>query len=360
MIKYTIRRLIQAVPIFFGITILSYLLMTAAPGGPTSALAMNPRISPQQRQALAARLGVNDPWPVQYLRWLVGDDWLRVDTDGDGLADVNPLGILPLDADGDGRNEPAGQRYGILRGDFGESFFQRKPVMKMIEEKVPATLELGLAALVVSLVIGLPVGIISAVRRGGVFDNVTRVIAVMFSAVPVFWLGLILLMIFSFRLDLLPPGGQCGLVLTGTCPPIFQRWEYLLLPTLVLSTGGIAVYSRYIRASMLDVLHQDYMRTAQAKGLPGKSVWFKHGARNALIPLATFLGPAITGLLSGAVITEKIFSWPGLGRLGVDSVIQQDFPVVMAVVILAAVATILGFLLSDILYAIIDPRIRFD
>ncbi|MFO7320151.1 MAG: ABC transporter permease [Chloroflexota bacterium] len=358
MIKYTIRRLIQAIPIFFGITLLSYLLMTAAPGGPTSALAMDPRIPPQQRQAMAARLGVNDPWPVQYLRWLLGDDWMRVDTDGDGLADIARL--IPLDADGDGRPEPAGRRKGILRGDFGESFFQRRPVITMIEEKIGPTLELGLASLIVGLVIGLPVGIIAAVRRGGWFDNVTRVLAVMFNAVPVFWLGLILLMIFSFRLQLLPSGGQCGLVLSGGCPPIYQRLEYLLLPTLVLSTGAIAIYSRYIRASMLDVIHQDYMRTALSKGLPGKDVWFKHGARNALIPLATFLGPAITGLLSGAVITETIFSWPGLGRLGVTAVIQQDFPVVMAVVIMASIATILGFLLSDILYAIIDPRIRFD
>lgn len=358
MIKYTIRRLVQAIPIFFGITILSYALMALAPGGPTSFLAGNPRISPQQRQALADRMGVNDPWPVQYLRWLLGDDWMRVDTDGDGLA--NHAILIPLDADGDGRPEAAGQRKGILRGDFGNSFFQARPVIDMIGEKVPATLELGFAALVVSLIVGVPVGILAAVKRGGTFDNVTRVMAVMFSAIPVFWLGLILLMFFSFRLGWLPSGGQCGLVLSGTCPPIYERLQYLLLPTLVLSTGGVAVYSRYIRASMLDVMHQDYMRTAQAKGLPTNTVWFKHGARNALIPLATFLGPAITGLLSGAVITESIFSWPGLGRLGVSSVVQQDYPVVMAVVILAAFATIIGFLISDILYAVIDPRIRFD
>jgi peptide/nickel transport system permease protein len=358
MIKYTIRRLVQAIPIFFGITVLSYALMALAPGGPTSFLAGNPRISPQQRQALANRMGVNDPWPVQYLRWLLGDDWMRIDDDGDGLADRAFL--IPLDADGDGRPEAAGQRKGILRGDFGNSFFQARPVIDMIWEKVPATLELGFAALVVSLIVGVPVGILAAVKRGGTFDNITRVMAVMFSAIPVFWLGLILLMLFSFRLGWLPSGGQCGLVLSGTCPPIYDRLQYLLLPTLVLSTGGIAVYSRYIRASMLDVMHQDYMRTAQAKGLPTNTVWFKHGARNALIPLATFLGPAITGLLSGAVITESIFSWPGLGRLGVSSVVQQDYPVVMAVVILAAFATIIGFLISDILYAVIDPRIRFD
>ncbi len=357
MVKYTLRRLIQSIPIFFGITLLSYLLMTAAPGGPTSALSVDPKITVREREALAARLGVSDPWIVQYIRWLTGDDWMRIDNDGDGLADV--AYIIPLDADGDGRAEPAGSNRGILRGDFGRSLFQRRPVLQIIMEKVPATFELGMAALVVSLVVGVPVGIMAAVRRGGWFDNFTRVIAVMFSAVPIFWLGLILLLIFSFKLELLPSGQQCGVVMTGQCPPIYQRLEYLFLPTLVLSTGGIAVYSRYIRASMLDVIGQDYVRTAQAKGLPGKTVWFKHAARNALIPLATFLGPAVTGLLSGAVITETIFSWPGMGRLGVSSVVQQDYPMVMAVVILSAITTIIGFLISDILYALIDPRIRF-
>jgi peptide/nickel transport system permease protein len=358
MIKYTLRRLIQAIPIFFGITVLSYALMVAAPGGPTSALAVNPKIPASERHALEARLGVNDPIYVQYLRWLLGDDWMRVDTNGDGFTDVARL--IPLDADGDGNPEPPGTNKGILRGDFGRSFSQRRPVLQMIGEKVGATLELGFAALLVELILGVPIGILAAVRRGGWFDNVTRVIAVMFSAIPIFWFGLILLLLFSFRLGWLPSGGQCQLVLTGGCPPIYARLNYLLLPTLVLSTGGIAVYSRYMRASMLDVIHQDYIRTAQSKGLPGQIVWFKHAARNALIPLATFLGPAITGLLSGAVITESIFSWPGMGRLGVTSVTQQDYPVVMAVVILGALATILGYLLSDILYAVIDPRIRFS
>ena len=358
MLKYTLRRLLQAIPTFFGITVFSYLLMTAAPGGPVAALTQDPRIRPEQRAALAARLGVNDPWPVQYLRWLLGDTWMRWDSDGDGVSDASFL--IPLDADGDGNPEPPGDRLGILRGDFGRSFFYRRPVTDLIGERVAATLELGFAALLLGLVVGVPIGIYAAVKKGGLFDNSTRVIAVIFNAIPIFWLGLILLLIFGSQLKLLPMGGRCPTSLTGGCPPIYQRLEYLILPVFVLATGAIAVYSRYMRASMLDVMTQDYMRTALSKGLSGRSVWFKHGARNALIPLATFLGPALTGLLSGAAITETIFSWPGLGRLGVGAVTSQDFPVVMAVVIISAIATIFGYILSDILYAVIDPRIRFD
>jgi len=358
MLKYTLRRLLQAIPTFFGITIISYLLMTAAPGGPVAALTQDPKISPAQRQILAARLGVNDPWPVQYLRWLLGDTWMRWDSDGDGVADSAFL--IPLDADGDGVPESPGDRLGILRGDFGRSFFYRRPVTDLLGERVAATLELGIAALLAGLVLGVPIGIYAAVRKGGVFDNSTRVLAVIFNAIPVFWLGLILLLIFGAQLHWLPMGGRCPTTLSGGCPPIYQRLEYLILPTFALATGAIAVYSRYMRASMLDVMTQDYMRTALAKGLSGRNVWFKHGARNALIPLATFLGPAITGLLSGAVITETIFSWPGLGRLGVGAVTSQDYPVVMAVVIIGAIATIFGYILSDVLYGVIDPRIRFD
>jgi peptide/nickel transport system permease protein len=358
MIKYTLRRLLQAIPTFLGITIFSYLLMAAAPGGPVAALTQDPRMTPEVRQRIAAQLGVNDPLPIQYLRWLLGDDWMRWDSDGDGVADSSFL--IPLDADGDGQPEPPGDQIGILRGDFGRSFFYRRPVGDLIGERVAATLELGFAALLLGLVIGVPIGIIAAVRKGGVFDNSTRIMSVCFSAIPIFWLGLILILVFGKYLDLLPMGGRCPVSLTGDCPPVWGRLEYLILPCFVLATGAIAVYSRYMRASMLDVKSQDYIRTAQAKGLTNRNVWFKHGARNALIPLATFLGPAITGLLAGAVITETIFSWPGLGRLGVGAVTSQDYPVVMAVVIIGAVATILGYILSDILYGVIDPRIRFD
>ncbi len=358
MVRFIVRRLIQSIPTFFGITIISYLLMSAAPGGPTEFLLAGPKVTPQQRETLRVQMGVNDPWVVQYLRWLAGDDWMRWDTNDDGVADRSFL--LPLDADGDGVPEPIGRGKGVIRGDFGQSFFGRQPALNLILERVPATLELGIASLVVSLLIGVPIGIWAAVQRGGLFDNVTRVMAVIFSAVPVFWLGLIVILIFGSALRILPMGSRCPVSLTGDCPPIYGRLNYLLLPTLVLATGGIAGYSRYMRAAMLDVIGQDYIRTAKAKGLSSRNVWFKHGARNALIPLATFFGPAVAGVLGGAPITETIFSWPGLGRLGVSSVIQQDYPVVMATVIFASVATVLGFILSDILYGLVDPRIRYD
>lgn len=365
MIKYTLRRLLQAIPTLFGITLFSYLLMAAAPGGPEAALTFDPRITPQQREREAARLGVNDPFIVQYLRWLVGNDWMRWDSDGDGISDGSFLIPLGIDEDGDGviaddEKYPPGNRYGIIRGDFGRSFFYRRPVMSMIGERVAATLELGISALVTGLIIGVPVGIYAAVKKGGAFDNATRILAVVFNAIPIFWLALMLILIFSVKLDILPIAGRTPRELTGGIPPVYERIQYLILPTFVLSTGAIAAYSRYMRASMLDVISQDYMRTAQSKGLASRAVWFRHGARNAMIPLATFLGPAITGLLSGAAITESVFAWPGLGRFGLQAVTSQDYPVVMAVVIIGAVATLFGYMLSDILYAVIDPRIRFD
>lgn len=349
MWRYVARRLVQAIPTLFGITILSFALMSAAPGGPTAAMSFSPSTSPEQRQRLEAQLGVNDPWLMQYIYWLVGDDWRMRDVDGDGEPDVQ------------------GQRRGILRGDFGNSFVSgSRPVMSIIGELIVPTLELTGSALLVGLLFGLPIGILAAINRGGAFDNVTRVMAVIFNAVPNFWLGLILILVFSSWLDIFPIAGRCpdptsAQLLAGdlSCPPIWGRLEYLVLPTFTLGTVFIAGYSRYMRTAMLEVTSQDYMRTAKAKGLDGRTIWLKHGARNALIPIATFLGPAVTGLLGGAVLTETIFAWPGLGRKTISAVLQQDYPMIMASVIIGSVATILGYILSDILYALIDPRIRF-
>ena len=358
MTKFVIRRMLQAIPTLFGISLLVYAIMLATPGGPVAALTFAPDITPQERAALAAQLGVNDPWYVQYMRWLLGDDWMRFDSDGDGIADT--AYFIPLDADGDGDAEPPGNRRGILRGDFGSSFYHgKRHVLDVILERVGATFELGMASLVVGLTVGIPIGVLAAVNRGGMFDNITRIMSVVFNALPVFWLGLILLLIFGGTgLGLLPMGNRCGLVLLGGCPPFYERLEYLLLPTFVIAAGFLAVYSRFMRASVLDVSNQDYIRTARAKGLSGRMVWFRHGLRNALIPVATLIGPTLTGVLSGAAITESIFSWPGVGRLVVSSLQQKDYPTVMAVVMFAAIATILGYLLSDVLYALIDPRIR--
>ena len=362
MLRYVIRRLLQSIPIFFGITILSYLLMSLTPGGPLGALAFgNPKLKPEQQQKLAIRLGIKDPVPVQYLRWLIGDDWMRRDTDGDGIADTSVL--IPLDADGDGEAETPGERRGILRGDFGFSFFNNRKVIDVLMEKLPATLELNIASLIVGMTVGVMIGVMAAVRKGGWFDNSTRVLAVVFNAIPTFWLGLLLLVMFAIWLKdtplELPLGGRCKVTLDDSCPPLFQRISYMILPVFVLSTGLIAGYSRYMRASMLDIISQDYIRTARAKGLGFQRVWFLHALRNALIPIATFLGPTITGLLGGSVIIEKVFNYAGVGLVTIAAFTQRDYPVVMAVTIYAAIATILGYLLSDILYAWIDPRIRY-
>jgi peptide/nickel transport system permease protein len=364
MFKYVLRRLIQAVPIFFGITLLSYTLMIATPGSPVTALVFNSGSAARGDQLVRLReqLGVNDPLPVQYIRWLTGDDWMRWDSDGDGVADRAFL--IPL-YDSKGEPLPPGEREGILRGDFGQSIsLAGRRVLDVLVERLPATLELSVSALMIGLVFGLVIGILAAVNQGRWFDHFTRILAVVFDAVPTFFLGLLLLLIFAKGLEWLPLGDRCDLSTIAKaragCPPVFQRLEYMILPTFVLATGGIAAYSRYMRAAMLDIVSQDYIRTARAKGLSDRQVWFKHGARNALIPIATFLGPAITGLLGGAVFVETIFNYPGVGRTSIAAVTGRDYPMVMAITVYAGVATILGYLISDILYGIIDPRIRFS
>lgn len=357
MSGYVIRRLIQAVPTFFGITILTYLLMSAS-GNPVAALTFRPGVPASERERLAAELGVNDPLPIQYLRWLLGDDWMRWDSDGDGVADQSFL--IPLDANEDGVPEKVGQRKGVLRGDFGTSFTKKRPVLDILFERLPATLELSISSLIIGTVFGVLIGILAAIKRGGVFDNISRVGAVAFTAIPIFWFAIMLLLFFSVQLKIFPIGDRCALTLEDSCPPIYQRFQYMVLPVIVLSVGSIAGYSRIMRASMLDIISQDYIRTARAKGLSSRLVWFRHAARNALIPIATSLGPAITGLLSGAVVTETIFNYPGVGLTSIQAVTQRDYPMVMAITIYAAISTILGYLLSDILYAVIDPRIRFS
>ncbi len=360
MIKYIIRRLIQSIPTFFGITLLSYLLLWLAPGSVVERLYLAPDIKAETRERLAAQLGINDPFHIQYLRWLVGDDWLRWDSDGDGVADGAFELLTPLDEDGDGKPEPPGDNYGILRGDFGRSFVKKQPVLDVLLANLPATLELGIAALVTSLVIGIPVGVMSAVTRGRLFDNVSRVMAVIFDAIPNFWLCYILIFIFGVALKIVPIGGRCVPNLYGVCPPLFERLIYLLVPTIAFAAGFVALFSRYVRTSTLEVLSQDYIRTARAKGLAPQIVNFRHAMRNAMIPVATLLGPIITNVWAGAIVIETVVAWPGLGRIAFTSAIQQDYPVVMGIVIFASLGTILGFLLSDILYVLIDPRIRID
>jgi len=355
MTKFILRRIIQSVPTLIGITVLAYLVMFLAPGSPATQLGFNPDLTARQRAAMAESMGVNDPFHVQYLRWVIGDAPIMI-----GNITLWEGRTIPVfDRRGNQIDEREGESRGILRGDFGTSVVSKKPVLQALGERLPATLELGLIALSVGLMIGLPVGILAAVNQGTWFDQITRIMAVFVSSIPVFWLGLILLLIFGATLGWLPMGNRFPPSITGEFT-IADRIRHLILPVFTLSSFSIATFSRYMRASLLDVLNQDYMRTAYAKGLNKRYVWFWHGMRNALIPIATILGPSITLVISGAVLTETIYSWPGMGRLLVDATRQLDYPIIMGVVILVSIATILGYMLSDIMYALIDPRIRLN
>lgn len=266
---------------------------------------------------------------------------------------------IPAYARGEIIGEEPGTDRGVIRGDFGTSFASQRSTIETIGLRIGATLELGIISLTVGLLFGITIGVLAAVWRGSVFDQVTRVGAVIVSAIPVFWLGLILLLIFGSWLQWLPMGNRFPLSFTNDYT-FGERIQHLILPVFTLSSFSIATFSRFMRASTLDVLGEDYVRTAQAKGVRDRTVWFKHALRNALIPIATLLGPSISGVLSGAVLTETIYSWPGMGRLLIDSVVAQDYPVLMALVLLFSVLTIAGYLLSDILYAFFDPRIRLS
>ncbi|MEO1290577.1 MAG: ABC transporter permease, partial [Chloroflexota bacterium] len=337
-----------------GVTVLSYLLLIAAPGDPIRQMTFgDPNMTPQQREALADLYGLNDPWFVQYLVWLTGNDWMP------WKYEINP-------ETGEREFTEVNKRFGILRGDFGTSIQKREQVSTLISVRLPATIELGLATFLVAILVGIPVGIGAAVWHGKFFDSSSRILAVVGQAIPNFWLGLLLILFIGVTLDVQwARGGRCNLrdpryrrVPCGQVP-ITDRIQYMLLPTLVLSLGGIAGYSRFMRTSMLDTINSDYIRTARSKGLQDRTVWMRHAARNALIPIATFLGPAVVGILGGAVVTEQIFNWPGLGQLYIEAVSQRDYPIIMASVIIGAVLTVIAYIISDILYAVFDPRIRF-
>jgi peptide/nickel transport system permease protein len=340
MTRYVLRRLLQAIPTFFGVTLLTFIIVYSAPGDPVLQMTSNPRISNATRQEMRHLLGLDLPLPVQYLNWMIGTEW-RADSD-----------LVP--------------RKGILRGDFGVSIYETRPVTEIIAERVGATLLLSTTAVLIGYLFGIPIGVYAAIKRGSVFDNATRVMAVFFNSVPGFWLSLVVIVIFAVKfsewgLPHIATGGMYTLTTSGTSQ--FNLWDrlvHLLPPALVLATGPIAGISRLMRTQVLEVLSQDYIRTARAKGLSDRTVHFAHALRNALIPLATILGPTITSLIAGSVITETIWSWPGMGRLLVNASFSRDYPLIMAGFVMATVATILGILISDILYGVFDPRIRLE
>lgn len=314
MKRYLIRRLIQSFFLLWLISALFFGFQRLTPGGP-EAFIQDPRLRQADVQRLREQWGLNDPIPIQYVKWVSK----------------------------------------LLQGDFGRSFQDSRPVMDKIVERLPATLELNVAALLLGL-FGIPMGIVAAVRRGKLPDHAVRLYTVLFSAIPDWWFGLMLLIFLGGTLRLVPLG---GLYTIGQDSVLDRLW-HLALPAVIAAIGGWVGYSRIIRSEVLEVLNQDFVRTARAKGLSERTVLYVHALKNALIPIMTGVGPAIAALVGGSVIYERVFAWPGTGRLFYEAAIARDYPVVMASFFLGSVLIMLGYLVSDIATAWIDPRVRFE
>ena len=342
MNRYVLRRLLQAFPTLFGITVISFLLMLKTPGDPITLITFRPNSTPEATAILRRQLGLDKPAYIQYLYWLVGNDWVKIDVDGDGKGDID------------------GTRKGLVRGDLGYSIAQKRPVLDIIRERIPATLLLTVPSLILGYVAGVAIGLLAAIYHGSWFDQLARILSVVGSAIPSFWLGLILIIFFSVRLDWLPMSGMRDITKPSSEYQVFDSLPYMVMPVTVFSLIIVSSISRFTRTQALEVMGQDYVRTAHAKGLRVRRIYLHHIARNALIPIVTLLGSSIGFLLSGAVIIEQVFSWPGLGRTTIDAVSQRDYPVVMGTVIIGGVMYILGLLFSDIVYGFVDPRIRLE
>lgn len=352
--RYILRRLLQAIPTLLGVSIISFTLVHNAPGDPLLMRNFDPNITAEDREILRRQLGLDQPLPLQYLSWFVGVS-LRT---GDVTEEFANLGTDCSYAEW-ANLSMCNTAGGVIRGDLGTSLQTREPVWDRLVERMPATLELGFAALFLSLLVGVPLGVLSAVYRGSILDNLVRILAVLGQAIPNFWLGLMFIFLFGVVFNFFPTGGRQTATLTGDAG-IWDRIHHLVLPAFVLSFGGLALFSRIMRTETLEVVHTDYVRTAKAKGVVPSRIWFVHAFRNSLIPMMTVLGPAILGVLTGAVVTETIFSWPGIGRLTLDAARQRDYPMVLGAGMFFALLVILGNLLSDILYGIVDPRVRLS
>jgi peptide/nickel transport system permease protein len=328
----------------FLLSILFFALVNLAPGGPLAGYGQARRLPPEQVLIMKRRLGLDQPLPVQYVVWLVGNDWMKIDADGDGVA------------------ESLGTRRGVLRGDFGYSFRSRKPVLEEIGIRFPNTMLLMSITMGLAVLLAIPIGVVSALKQYSVFDIFITTFAFAGQALPEFWLGLIMIIVFYVWLrnpvtgePLLPVGGMY----TIGADSFADRLWHLIMPVMTGSLGWLAWYSRFLRSSMLDVINQDYLRTARAKGLSERMVMFKHALRNALIPLVTLLALDLPYIFGGAVFLEMLFSWPGMGLFYYQSALQRDYPVLMAILIIGGIFIILSNLLADLLYAYLDPRIRY-
>lgn len=318
MTSYIVKRLIQSIPVIFGITVLSFAIMKLAPGDPLANF-VNPNISMQDLQASREALGLNDPWYVQYFEWL----------------------------------------QEVVRGNLGYTYAGNHSIRTLIARRLPNTIILTLSAFVLSFVVGVPIGVVAAVRKNTRVDYGLTLFSLVGVATPAFFFGLLMIYLFSITLGVFPPGGMVNVRAgyTGFARTLDVMY-HLILPAIVLSLGNIATVSRFTRSNMLDVLKEDYIRTARAKGLRNKVVIYRHAFRNALIPVVTIFGLSIPFLFSGAYITESIFNWPGMGSLGIQAIQDREYGIVMALNLITATLVLLGNLTADILYAIVDPRIR--
>ena len=301
---YVLKRLLQAVPVVLGVMTLTFILMYLVPGDPVLAM-VGEHFDAATVANLRRQLGLDDPWPVQYIRFM-------------------------------GR---------IMTGDLGRSFLTDRAVAAELLERIPYTLELAFGAMAVSVIVGLTVGIIAALRPGTLIDRGIMVLALVAVSAPVFWVALLLILYVGVGLRWLPPTGYGGL-------------QYLILPAIALGTRSAAFLARITRANMLEVLGEDYIRTARAKGLSEWVVVLKHALRNALIPIITVIGTDFGSYLSGAVLTESVFGWPGVGRYALDAILKRDFPAIQGAVLFMALIFIAVNLAVDLLYGWIDPRIR--
>jgi peptide/nickel transport system permease protein len=343
MTKYIIRRLLQAIPLLFIISLVLFLLMQAS-GDPVANMGGRTPPRPEDQARLRRQLGLDQPLLLQYVFWLVGNDWFQIDRDGDGVGDTY------------------GERLGVLRGDLGNSLASRRPATEVIMERLPDTLLLMVTAQIVIVIFSLIVGVYSALRQYSLWDNLMTGCSFVAFSMPVFFIGLCLLYIFAVQfktwgLEFFEANASAYKLDQG--PLLLSLVKHMTLPVLTIAIISIAGYSRYIRSVMLEVLSSDYIRTARAKGLSDQRVLFIHALKNASLPLVTLIGLDLPLLLAGAVVTEQIYAWPGIGRMFVDSMSRSDFPVLMGILMMISVAVVAFQLLTDVVYTWLDPRIRY-
>jgi len=319
---WLLKRLLGMIPLFIGITLITFTVIHLAPGEPVEMqTALNPRVSKETRERLRKFYGLDQPLPVQYVQWVKR----------------------------------------LARLDFGRSFApDGRPVMDKIRERLPVTVSINLIVLILEFSLAVPIGLLAATRRDTLLDRGITILVFLGFSIPTFWLALLLMYLFGVRLEWLPISGLRSLrgAGEGFWMTIADYGKHLILPVAVATFGSLAGLSRYVRTSMLEVLGQDYIRTARAKGLPERVVILRHALRNALIPVVTLLGFSIPGLIGGSVIFETIFGIPGMGQLFYQGVMGRDYPLVMGILVIGSILTLLGNLLADLLYGVADPRIR--